>query len=375
MFPGILFPIQRLTVMIILSNSTPSQITSLLEKTCHQSIIQGAQWMALKNGIVQGAGQAGQAYEIYDLASLTKPLATALACLILKDQGKLDLDTPVSSYLSELDSPEKKSITVRQMLTHTAGFAAWRPFYLLARHPDEIISAINQIPLEYEAGSKVVYSDLGYIVLGKMLEKITITPMEKLFQFLVTAPLNLKSLRYCPPKSWKPRIAPTEIGNQYEQGLAVRTVGPDWPTPYQWRTTLIQGEVHDGNAFFLNGGAGHAGLFGSIQEVAALSHQFLPGSQLLQPSTLKEFCHNDTPGQNEARSPGWMLAQTPQCSAGNTCSPHAFGHVGFTGTSLWIDPESMTVTILLANRTFPIQDLTPLRRQFHSLATTLSNKA
>ena len=361
--------------MIISSLSISSPITPLLEQACHQGIIQGAQWMALKNGIVQGAGQAGQAYEIYDLASLTKPLATALACLILKDQGKLDLDTPVSSYLSELDSPEKKSITVRQILIHTAGFAAWRPFYLLARHPDEIISAINQIPLEYEAGSKVVYSDLGYIVLGKMLEKITVTPMEKLFQFLVAAPLNLKNLRYCPPKSWKPRIAPTEIGNQYEQGLAVRTIGQDWPTTHQWRTTLIQGEVHDANAFFLNGGAGHAGLFGSIQDVAALSHQFLPGSQLLKPSTLKEFCHNSTPGQSEARSPGWMLAQTPHCSAGDTCSPQAFGHVGFTGTSLWIDPESMTVTILLTNRTFPIQDLTPLRRQFHSLATTLSNKA
>lgn len=327
--------------------------------------------MALKNGVVSGSGQAGKVYEVYDLASLTKPLATALICLILKDQGILDLDLPASSYMKELDSLEKRGITARQMLTHSAGFSAWQPFYLLTCHPDEIISTINQLPLISEPGSKVVYSDLGYIILGKLVERITTTPLDKLFQSLISDPLDLTTLTYCPPQSWKAHIAPTEVGNQYEQNLASRTLAGNQTSAYQWRTTLIQGEVHDGNAFFLNGVAGHAGLFGSIQDLSVLSRQFLPGSQLIGQSSLDEVRHNFTPGLTEARSVGWKLAQTPGCSAGNTCSPETFGHVGFTGTSLWIDPESLAITILLANRTFPIHDLTPLRHEFHSLAFAL----
>jgi serine-type D-Ala-D-Ala carboxypeptidase len=303
---------------------------------------------------------------IYDLASLTKPLVTGMLLAQLIERGLLDLSWPVSRIMPEFNTREKRNINIGQLATHSAGLAGWRPYYILAETPDQVLDIISREPLEYEPGSRVAYSDPGYIILGLVLTKISGKPLDELARQNIFEPLGLKRTFFNPPRSLRREIAASETGNQYERKLA-----GDLAERYQkWRTEVIWGEVHDYNAFFLGGAAGHAGMFAPAMEVYRLTRQFLPGSQLLN-ATLELFRENLTPGCEEGRSLGWMLASVGETAAGPALSPASFGHTGFTGTSLWVDPEKERIYILLTNRTHPVHkefNMNERRRQFHSLA-------
>jgi CubicO group peptidase (beta-lactamase class C family) len=326
---------------------------------------------AIGNAVVQPQQIPATPNTIYDLASLTKPLVTGLLCSTLIEAGELALDSSVAHYLGEFDRTDRQAITIRQLLTHTAGLPGWRPLYILANgEPDRVASIIASTDLEYAPGTRVIYSDLGFIALGLLLERLTGKKIAELAQTEIFEPLKLKQTFFNPEMAMQTGIAACEIGNAHERETCRTTEAGEFTN---WRQDLIWGQVHDGNAYFLGGAAGHAGLFSTAAETLQITRQFLPGrSQLLKAPTCDLFCVNMTEGLNEARSVAWQLASTKDSTAGPALPPTSFGHTGFTGTSCWIDPRNERVFILLTNRThahaLPFTNINSVRRQFHSLA-------
>ena len=326
---------------------------------------------ALGNAVVEPQRIPATLDTIYDLASLTKPLVTGLLCARRVEAGELTLDSSVSNYLPEFERTDKQAITIRHLLTHTSGLPAWRPLYILAEgERDRTVPVIAALDLEYRPGTRVIYSDLGFIVLGRLLERLTGKVLVELAQSEVFTALELKHTFFNPEGARQTGIAACEIGNAYERETCVNTVAGDYEN---WREELIWGTVHDGNAYFLGGAAGHAGLFSNAPETLVVASQFLAGqSRLLKPETCKLFSRNLTDGLEEARSFGWQLAETKDSAAGLDLPRDSFGHSGFTGTSCWIDPEHERIFILLTNRThahaLPFTNINSVRRRFHSLA-------
>ncbi len=309
---------------------------------------------------------------IYDLASLTKPLVTGLLLARRIERGLISLDTKASQIISEFDRDDKRDITVRQLATHTSGLAAWRPLYLISDgDPEHAAEAIAREPLQSTPGTKVLYSDLGFIAFGLLLERMEKSSLAELARQEIFEPLELKRTYFNPERALQPEIAACEVGNEYEREMCreERSSGD-----YRgWREQLIWGEVHDGNANFLGGAAGHAGLFSTAGETLKLANQFLAHrTELLSSETCTLFRTDLTPGLEEARSFAWQLASTKDSTAGQSMSPDSFGHLGFTGTSCWVDPNREQVFILLTNRThsrpLPFANLNGVRRQFHTLA-------
>ena len=291
---------------------------------------------------------------IYDLASLTKPLVTGLLCARLVESGELSLDSSVAQYLPEFDRPDKHHITVRDLLTHTSGLPAWRPLYLTARDKEGALAAIANEKLVYKTGKRVVYSDLGFIVLGFLLQRLKGASFEDLARREIIDSLALRRTVFNPESKLRPDIAASETGNGYERAMCEGDFSSTAPESRlaTWREQTIWGEVHDANAYFLGGAAGHAGLFSTASETLRLANQFIGGqSELLSKETCELFRQNMTKGLNEARSFAWQLAATKDSTAGPALPPDAFGHTGFTGTSCWIDAERERVFILLTNRT------------------------
>jgi len=327
---------------------------------------------ALGDAVRQPESRPATLETIYDLASLTKPLVTGLLCARLVQTGELTLDSSVANYLPEFDRPDKNPITVRQLLTHTSGLPAWRPLYIIANgEKDAAMGAIANEPLAYKPGERVVYSDLGFIVLGFLLSRLTGKPFVDLTRRDIFNVLNLQRTYFNPGSAMRTGVAACEIGNLYEREMCERD--PGLATYSGWRTGGIWGEVHDGNASFLGGAAGHAGLFATASETLRLANQFIGGlSDLLSKETCELFRVNMTEGLNEARSFAWQLAATKDATSGPSLPPDAFGHTGFTGTSCWIDAASGRAYILLTNRThdrkLPFANINQVRRQFHTLA-------
>jgi CubicO group peptidase (beta-lactamase class C family) len=309
---------------------------------------------------------------IYDLASLTKPLVTGLLCARMVQSGQLTLDSSVANYLLEFERPDKNQITVRELLTHTSGLPAWRPLYILANgERDGAIAAIANQPLEYKPGARVVYSDLGFILLGTLLERLTGKQLAQLAQSEIFEPLDLRATFFNPKAATRTGAAACENGNVYEREMCERDYAVQ--AYVGWRTVMIWGEVHDGNAHFLGGAAGHAGLFSTAGETLHLANQFIGRlSKLLTTDTCELFRRNMTDGLNESRSFAWQLAATRESTAGPSLPPQAFGHTGFTGTSCWIDAAGERVYILLTNRThshpLPFANINQVRRDFHTMA-------
>jgi CubicO group peptidase (beta-lactamase class C family) len=353
-----------------------------LEAALDAGEIQSAVWLVACRETMVAHGAVGPAGfdTLYDLASLTKPLVTALLLALFIEQGRCTPDDHLGKWLPALRDSPYGHVTVVQAVTHTGGFPAWRPLYAMCATPDEVLPVIAQTPPMAKPGENVVYSDLGYIVLGRLLEHLAGQPLAVLFGTHVAQPLGLTATRFCPPPEWRERTAPTEDGNAHERRMVEQLIAAENHPLVQarlrgyagWRTQRVQGEVHDGNAYFLGGVAGHAGLFATAGEVWKLARVFLPGSPLLRPETCQWFSTNLTPGKAEARSFGWMLAGSPNAT-GVGLSPTAFGHLGFTGTSLWCDPQTERVYILLTNRTFPYRaSLQDVRRAFHAAASRIS---
>ncbi len=333
---------------------------------------------ALGNAVVEPQQIAATTETIYDLASLTKPLITGLLCALRIQSGELTLASSISHYLPEFDRTDKHGITIQQLLTHSAGFPAWRPLYILAEgEPDRAAGAIASVDFAYKPGTRVVYSDLSFITLGLLLQRITGKPLTALAQSEIIEPLSLRHTFFNPEKAMQTGIAACETGNAYERQTCAETKAGEYA---HWRDSLIWGEVHDGNAFFLGGAAGHAGLFSNATDTFTLANQFLTGqSQLLKPESCRLFRTNLTEGLDEARSIAWQLAATKDSSAGPDLPTDSFGHTGFTGTSCWNDPEHERVFILLTNRTharsLPFANINSVRRRFNSLAVEACEQA
>ena len=326
---------------------------------------------ALGYSVVEPYRIANKLDTIYDLASLTKPLVTALLCARRIELGELTLDSSVSHYLAEFDRTDKQIITIRELLTHTSGLPAWRPLYLLTEdEPERAAGAIANLDLEYKPGTRVVYSDLGFIALGILLERMTHHSLADMARHEIFEPLNLTQTFFNPELALQTGIAACETGNAYETDMCKQTGAGEYANS---RQRLIWGEVHDGNAYFLGGAAGHAGLFSTARETFLIAQQFLADTtRLLRPDTCRLFCENMTPGLNEARSIGWQLAATELSTASPELPPDSFGHNGFTGTCVWIDPNRQHVFILLTNRThahsLPFANINSVRREFNRLA-------
>lgn len=331
---------------------------------------------ALGNAVVKPQTIAASLDTIYDLASLTKPLVTGMLCARRIETGEITLDSSVLHYLPEFDRTDKQVITVRHLLTHSSGLPAWRPLYILAEGElDRVPAVISDLELEYEPGTRVIYSDLGFITLGLLLERITGKSLAMLAQAEIFGPLKLENTFFNPDQAKQTGIAACETGNAYEREMCGDIPGDEHP---HWRENLIWGEVHDGNAHFLGGAAGHAGLFSSGEETLTLANQFHAGlTSLLSPETCSLFRSNLTEGLNEARSLGWQLAATKDSTAGRELPADSFGHTGFTGTSCWNDPQRERVYLLFTNRTheraLPFANINSVRRRFHSLASAALN--
>jgi CubicO group peptidase (beta-lactamase class C family) len=332
---------------------------------------------ALGNAVVEPQRIAATLETIYDLASLTKPLITGLLCARRVEAGDLKLETSISHYLPEFDRTDKKPITIGQLLTHSSGLPAWRPLYILAEgERDRALSAIASLDLEYQPGVHVTYSDLGFIVLGLLLERLTGRSLVEPAQTEIFQSLALKHTFFNPGLALQTGIAACETGNAFERQMCSDVERGD---NKNWRRELIWGEVHDGNAHFLGGFAGHAGLFSTARETLGLANQFVATqTSLLKPASCELFRRNMTSTLNEARSFAWQLAETQDSAAGPDLAPDSFGHSGFTGTSCWIDSGHERVFILLTNRTharsLPFANINSVRRRFHSLAVAALNK-
>ncbi|HEX8282253.1 MAG TPA: serine hydrolase domain-containing protein [Pyrinomonadaceae bacterium] len=362
------------------------EIDALLAERIEAGDFPSAVYLVAERGAVRFSGALGDAVRepvrhaatletVFDLASLTKPLVTGMLLALLVERGRVGIDSPVADYLPEFGAGGKNVITVRHLLTHTSGLPAWQPLYLLAGGDGgRALQVISAQQLERPPGERVVYSDLGFITLGLLAQAVTSERLDGLARREIFEPLGLARTFFNPEKSLQTEVAASESGgNAYERGMCEASPGAAAEPGARWRDRTIWGEVHDGNAFFLGGAAGHAGLFSNARETLRLASQFLPrSSSLLSADICALFRENMTEGLNEARSFAWQLAATPESTAGPRLPPDSFGHLGFTGTSCWIDPTAERVFILLTNRTharpLPFANINGVRRRFHTLA-------
>jgi serine-type D-Ala-D-Ala carboxypeptidase len=239
--------------------------------------------------------------------------------------------------------------------------------------PERAAGAIANLDLEYKPGTRVVYSDLGFIALGILLERMSHQRLADMAKHEIFQPLKLQQTFFNPELALQTGIAACETGNAYEVDMCKQSGAGEYVDS---RQRLIWGEVHDGNAYFLGGAAGHAGLFSTARETFQIAQQFLGDmTKLVTPDTCRLFRENMTPGLEEARSIGWQLAATKDSTAGAALPPDSFGHNGFTGTCVWIDPNAERVHILLTNRTharaLPFANINGVRREFNTLAANL----
>jgi CubicO group peptidase (beta-lactamase class C family) len=276
---------------------------------------------------------------IYDLASLTKVIATTTAIMILYDQGKVALDEPVHTYLPGFTGGHKDEVTVRELLEHRSGLPPDRPLWRIARTPEEARQYVIDAKLAYPPGTRYVYSDLGADLLAFIVEAVTDTSLDVYVREHVFEPLGMRHTFFRPADSVKPHTAPTEV------------------TPP--RGYPLRGEVHDENAYALGGVAGHAGLFSTAADLAVFAQMMLNGGEyngvrIVADSTVQLF----TTRSAGSRALGWAMADG-QWGSGRYLSDDAFGHVGYTGTSLWIDPDREMFVILLTNRVHAPRALRP----------------
>jgi len=285
---------------------------------------------------------------IYDLASISK-IFTAMAVMKLAEQNKLDLDVPVSRYLPPFRTPEKQRITVRQLLSHTSGLPASLPLDPQSEPRQSQLQRVWNVPLMAKPGTQVVYSDVGYMVLGQLVERVSGMPLDQYVNRHILKPLQLDSTQYRPPRSERMRIAATEVQKGLGRGL-------------------VWGEVHDENAWVMKGVAGHAGLFGTAEDLWKVAKGFLPASKspfVLQKGNALAMTRPATEGiEGPARGLGFELAQ--KWYMGSFAEEGAFGHTGFTGTSFFIAPKQDIIVILLTNRVHPVRtgpSINPIRQR------------
>ncbi len=278
---------------------------------------------------------------IFDLASVTKVVATTAMAMILYERGVLDLESPVAATLPEFVSlapdsqrASRSKVTVRMLLAHSSGLPAYVKLFETAHTKDKLIRAALATPLVADPGSKTDYSDIGFIVLGEALTKLAGTSLDAFSQTEIFVPLGLSHTCFNPPADWKSAIPPTEDDRTF-------------------RHRVIQGEVNDENGSVMGGVAGHAGLFAPAIDVARFAECIMRGgAPILRPATIALFTRREPTLVGTSRALGWDTPSPPS-SSGTHFSSRSFGHLGYTGTSLWIDPDRQLSVTLLTNRTWP----------------------
>jgi CubicO group peptidase (beta-lactamase class C family) len=292
---------------------------------------------------------AVEAGTIYDLASLTKVVATTTAAMILYERNLLLLDAPVVRYVPEFASGDpagmKPRVLVRHLLAHSSGLPGYVRFFLEVDSRAALLDRIYATPLEFEPGTRSVYSDLGMILLGEIIERVSGQRLDSFLAENVFRPLGMTDTRFTPPASLRARIAPTEDDRDF-------------------RHRLVHGEVHDENAWVLGGVAGHAGLFSTARDLASFCQMLLNGGiyahrRIVRRDTIALFTARE-PVPDSTRALGWDTP-SPNSSGGRYLSTRAFGHTGFTGTSIWIDPEKQLFIIALTNRVHPTRENEKIR--------------
>jgi CubicO group peptidase (beta-lactamase class C family) len=332
--------------MLSLKTTNWHPVMHYLDSVIEQGAAPGAVLGVSRQGerFVYGTGQLSHSdttrpgtTTIYDLASLTKVVGLTTGIMMAASENLVELDAPVQRYVPDFTGAGKEQVTIRMLLAHAAGLPAWRPFYQRARTRDEVFAAADTTPLEAAPGTGDLYSDVGAIVLTQALELVYRERIDFLLQRRLFGPLGLTSLQYLPPTAWVDRIAPTELD--------------------PWRGRMLQGEVHDENAAAMAGVSGHAGLFGTVEDLLTFAEWMLDQTEgpTLRPSVVREFTRRQTLVPGSSRALGWDTP-TPGSSAGTGLSDSSFGHTGFTGTSLWIDPEHRVVIVLLSNRVHPTRN-------------------
>jgi CubicO group peptidase (beta-lactamase class C family) len=337
-------------------------------------------WVANATGVVS-RGAVGEAARVprseparedmpYDLASLTKPLCTALVAALLEQDGVLALDAPSAALLGELAGTPYGSASLLDLGSHRARLPAWIPLYLGASTLEQYVARIAAVAPLRPPGEEV-YSDLGFILLGAAIERAAGSTLARLFEERVVRPLGLTSIGFCTAGHSFRGAAPTERGNVYERRRAGEA-----GTAFAWRTEVIRGAVHDVNAHTLGGVAGHAGLFGTAFDVAAVARAILSGEGLgLDARARRRLLLPATVGG--CRTFGLVLAGGSDAARG-VLSDACPGHTGFTGTSLWLDPVRGETYVLLTNRVHPEvreHDFQSERRAFHRVARGMTGAA
>ncbi len=354
-------------------------VTSFLDSAVAAGAAPGAVLAVSVNGarFLHATGQLGaddptpvQPTTVYDLASVTKVVSLTTALMLAVEEGKIELDAPIVQVVPGFSGSGKERVTVRMLLAHASGMPAWRPLFRETTARGEAIQLAVSTPLQWPPGTREVYSDLGLIILTQAVEKAYGERLDSLFQRRVSAPLGMHTVRFLPPAEIRHRIAPTEL--------------------QLWRGRILQGEVHDEIAAVMEGVSGHAGLFGSAPDLLTFAEWVLDGLTSAQadrrrgssvgsserpsvsPSILREFTRRQSVVTGSSRALGWDTP-TPGGSAGRFLSPSSFGHTGFTGTSIWIDPERQLAIVLLSNRVNPTRNnprWNPLRGRIADLVMT-----
>jgi len=324
------------------------RVDSLLEAAIRDSAFPAAQVVVAQRGRILYRSAVGHytyapdAQEIddgtmFDMASVTKVLATTTAAMKLVDDGKLALDDTVGKFIPQFATGEKSTVTIRHLLTHRSGLPPFRRFFLFCKNADEALDSAFATPLVARPGDSTIYSDIGMITMGKVIERVTGRSLADYLQENFFAPLGMTGTMFTPPRSLIGRIAPTEIDTL-------------------WRKTLVWGQVHDENAALLGGVSGHAGLFSTASDAAILLQMLLnkgvyAGKRYISERTVVEFTRKQQPFGD--RYLGWDSRSPRGSSAGDLFSLSSFGHTGFTGTSVWVDPERQLLVVFLTNRVFP----------------------
>ncbi len=347
-----------------------SRASKLVDEACTQGVFPGASLTVSENGKVlhqtyhgltskTPPGVAVTKQTLFDLASMTKVLATSTLALLAVRDAKLDLHAPVEEYLPDLHRSQLGKLTATELLEHSSGLAAWVPFYQEVEHmlgrenlctmeaKNAIFGMLAKQPLLAPPGQKAVYSDLGFILLGQVLEHVLEGPLDEIFSSMVTGPVGIEDLFYVDLKN------PAKA-NAVRQG---RVFAATEKCP--WRSKLMVGEVHDQNTWAGGGVGAQAGLFGTGESVIALCHQWLSGykgkSDFLERKLVKRFWTRSKVA-GSTRTLGFDTMSPSGSQAGTLMGKATVGHLGYTGTSLWIDPEQETIVVLLTNRIHPSVD-------------------
>ncbi|MGC2108859.1 MAG: serine hydrolase domain-containing protein [Candidatus Korobacteraceae bacterium] len=294
---------------------------------------------------------------VYDLASLTKAVATTMTAILLHERGRLALDAPLAAFLPEFvtlapkhQQPAREAVTIRMILAHSSGLPAYEKLFEFASSRADLVRSALTTPLAAAPYTRATYSDIGFILLGEVLAKQAGLGLDLFARQEVFTPLGMARTRFTPPPEWKTNIPPTEDDQKF-------------------RKRVIQGEVNDENAYVMGGVAGHAGLFAPATDIATFAECMLRGgAPILTSGAVKLFTHREPSPPGTTRALGWDTPSITGSSAGRLFSSASFGHLGFTGTSLWIDPGRRLSVTLLTNRTWPnraSQWIRQLRPQLH----------